>query len=97
MTNYNDGKWHFYQGNSNPVHSKSKIDIKCVNYMGEIVECTRHAGVHVWSTPTLFRVVKEYKEPREFWLCEGKVFYDRDSAYRSCSSAGYIRVREVED
>lgn len=71
MTNYNDGKWHGHNGGECPVHPKTVVDAIWLN---DGVP-TRYKGVSVdidWEynpNPLIaFRVIKEYKEPREFWV-----------------------------
>jgi hypothetical protein len=86
MTNYNNGKWHGWNGGERPVHRKSKVDLLYGN--GQFRRA-RSAGLYVWNEPLLFRVVKEHKEPREFWI-------DPTTMEAFSEAADYfIRVREV--
>lgn len=68
MTNYNDGKWHGWNGLSDtcPVHEGSLVDVV---YEGTICKGEK-AGDWAWGDEFIgaFRVVKEYKEPREWWV-----------------------------
>ena len=76
MTNYNDGKWHTWGGEGMKpasVHSKSVIDYVWFDEFDENELCGitngRKASDNVaWSQVVKFRVVKEHKEPREFWF-----------------------------
>lgn len=95
MTNYNDGKWHGWNCGECPVHPDTVVD--AVFEHGTPV--TNEARKLRWGKDTsgldvdivAFRVVKEHKEPREFW-----VDIDRCIAVPSFH-AGFIHVREVID
>ena len=82
MTNYNDGNWHGWNGGGCPVHPETLVQAiwRGASPDGEIRGVTRKAGAFYnacWigkpesplSTIEWFRVVKEHREPREFWLC----------------------------
>lgn len=83
MTNYNDGKWHGWNGGECPVHPRSVVQIQLADETrlqveAEMTDCLTGAGNHLWdhSYPIgandiiAFRVVKEYHEPREVWVNE---------------------------
>lgn len=86
---YNDGKWHGWNGGERPVHPETVVDCLC-----DESEAMYHgllAGDVDWSTGGAFRVIKEHKAPREFWI---------DPTTGSISTApvsGYIHVKEVCD
>lgn len=70
MTDYNDGKWHIRQGEEMPVHAKTWINYLTVRGMGG-----SSAGQLDWTggdnddeVIIAFRVVREFREPREVWL-----------------------------
>lgn len=69
MTNYNDGKWHGWNGGECPVHPKSEVEAVWHDPNFGSVGIRKglaHGGA--WYNQILkFRVIKEYKEPREFW------------------------------
>ena len=65
MTNYNDGKWHAWNGGECPVHPETLVDVTYTCGAGMFDEDAE--GVS-WTYPLLFRVTKEYRGPREFWL-----------------------------
>lgn len=78
MTNYNDGKWHGWNGGECPVHPETEIE-------GIYTESTLYKGVikgladaFSWGRGeydlglVAFRVVKEHREPREFWIMTEK-------------------------
>lgn len=98
MTNYNDGKIHGWSGGECPVHPKSEVEI---SYGWRWILEVRAENVG-WSRPQpcLFRVTKEYKEPREFWVSDNDGY-----AHKSLENVlkdhltekhGYIHVREVK-
>lgn len=72
MTDYNDGKWHRYHGWNCPVHLKSQVQTFFI-YNGGDPQFSGdepiNASLQVWENVIAFRVVKEYREPREFWIC----------------------------
>ena len=72
MTDYNDGNWHGWNGGECPVHPKSVVEYITAtdgeSTYGE-VEARRLSWVDDedgWIV-VAFRVVKEYREPRECW------------------------------
>lgn len=105
MTDYNDGNWHGWNGGECPVHPKSIIQaVRGTDGDADVV--TWEAGNFQASnwiddgrsySVIAFRVVKEYREPREFWL------YRDSAAERFGVSLGkptafwgeVIHVREV--
>lgn len=89
MTNYNDGKWHGWNGGECPVHTETVVE--CVYYGGGPV-VKEHASYFSWVAIIAFRVIKEYKEPREFWIQGGKVYEDVPP---TCYRSETIHVREV--
>jgi len=102
MTNYNDGNWHGWDGGECPVHPKSQCDII------EPVDDTQNddpnvsngnASAYTWSSPCLFRVVKEYRESREWWIAgRHEVAFpsarEAKTAFPGCTP---IHVREVKE
>lgn len=82
MTNYNDGKWHGWNGGECPVHMRSivetvwrfkKGDIRSGKDIG-MAGNTAFLGSE-YGDLIAFRVVKEYREPRECWAV-GKHMHD---------------------
>ena len=78
MTNsYNDGKWHGWNGGECPVHPETIVDYLWVyKHKGEtqsnlvtnqLAGCLLFEG-NEHGDLVAFRVVKEYKEPREWWI-----------------------------
>lgn len=97
MTNYNDGKWHGWNGGKCPVHPESIV--VCAFTQGSPLK--RKAYEFSWDLDTTgldvdiiaFRVVKEHKEPREFYA----VYSLTDYAWTEVSSGfpGSVLFREV--
>ena len=76
--NYNDGNWHAWEGGKCPVHPQSIIEViwSTRGQDGVIHGVTRQA-VNFQPTNWMagpvtciqwFRVAKEYREPRRFWV-----------------------------
>lgn len=98
MTNYNDGKWHPWSGGECPVHPESEVDVM-FSYGTKHLE--KVASKWDWSSEpgfpiVAFRVTKEHKEPREFWLYrdDGYDFQVKECPVRSHWDE-VIHVREV--
>jgi len=99
MTDYNDGEWHGWNGGDCPVHKKSKVE--CV-YTDNQRSITRQAIAFVWSAtslyrPVAFRVIKEHREPREWWLTGGCGFdvWSTEEDAIAADHGPLIHVREV--
>lgn len=95
--NYNDGKWHGWNGGECPVHPETMI-LGCfedgVDYSAN---GSMPAGSYDWECDDdcaiiAFRVTKEHKEPREFWAVqdEDDVWIEVDCTYKHA-----IKFREV--
>ena len=105
MTDYNDGKWHGWNGGECPVHPSTFIEAIWDDGSRAHI-CAEEITWETGDTePCAFRVVKPYREPREFWL---NVYDGRPGAVacRSREEAealglggarSVIRVREVLD
>lgn len=72
MTDYNDGKWHGWNGGECPVDPDSEcefIDPVDDTQNDEPIVSFASARMHDWDCPVLFRVTKPAPpKPREFWL-----------------------------
>ena len=80
---YNDGDWHGWAGGECPVHPESDVVVRYSQgpyHLGK-------ASVVMWHSALLFRVTKEHKEPRDFWI-KGGVAY-------GAFVKGAVQVREV--
>lgn len=84
MTDYNDGKWHGWNGGYSgecPIHPESRIEVVFRNMRGEMMHSPdRAAGEHNWeackpSQTFAFRVTKEHRKPRESWMDAGGCFW----------------------
>jgi len=79
MTDYNDGLWHGWNGGERPVHPKTLVDAIFIREDGTIfrnspiASAGATAGSWNWNATAkegpliAFRVVKPYREPREWW------------------------------
>lgn len=117
MTNYNDGQWHDWgrPGSKNragcpeKIHPKSLLDVLWVDSCGTpLYEQDVRAECVIFSFVVTFRVVKEYREPREWWLTISRWEGSTTIHNNQCSAADYneykhkgegeiIHVREVID
>ena len=98
MTNYNDGKWHGWNGGECPVHPESVV--KCAYTDRNSI--TDMAKIFPWSgglfsdgstdRPAAFRVVKEHRPPRRCWTLGPHKFDTSDEAmnFRDGVTKGYI-------
>lgn len=96
MTDYNDGKWHGWNGGECPVHPESIIWVVPVkgdkNFTPEM-----QAKQAIWQDYNhirALRVVKPYREPREGYIASTIFASAREAkiAYPGCNP---IKVREV--
>lgn len=104
MTNYNDGNWHGWNGGECPVDYRSIVEgmYLCDGKPAPESPITDLAGHFDWNYEAenkliAFRVVKEYHEPREFWLYRDSAA-ERFGVSRSKPTAFWgevIHVREV--
>ena len=97
MPDYNDGNWHGWNGGECPVHPKSMVEF--VNT--HAVTDKRKAELITFDDPLLFRVVKEHREPREWWIVDTKsgpwafnTAREAKAAYPGCTP---IHVKEVTE
>lgn len=101
MTNYNDGKWWGWNGGDCPVHPNTVVDVVYLDD-GEAIKDEAIAKYFDFKDrkylPIIaFRVVKEHREPREFWVCDGNIWFGQESAKKWSGKTGceIIHVREV--
>ena len=92
MVNYNDGKWHGWNGGECPVHPETVVEVQYNRRE------THTAKKFVWSHSlsnadiVAFRVIKEHREPREWWLQR----LDSGELVAGITEVnGAIKVREV--
>lgn len=105
--NYNDGKWHGWNGEDMmpaSLHDKSIIEyVWHDERTNETGKTQRQAGWDntderpAWSNVIKFRVIKEHRDPREWWVVKehGKlpVVWGHDPKYHA--GIEVIHVREV--
>lgn len=110
MTNYNDGQWYGWNGGECPVHPETMVQAVLYDktYADRPLDLYRNSERHVPAKELIgcwqhraglrhviaFRVVKEHKEPREFWLCDDEVFGSRVMA-ENWGGGEIIHVKEV--
>lgn len=101
MTNYNDGQWHGWNGGECPVHPKTEVEavVRPAPAGGDEYKpaIPSIAGRIHWGADTLypiiaFRVTKEHREPREWWINEKHQTFHKYKHDDEC-----IHVREVLD
>lgn len=94
MTDYNDEKWHGWNGGECPVHPKSVVEAVWMSG-GPFRSEQRKAGDFRWDAPVskivAFRVVKEYRVPREWWINTDSSIARKYDPH----AAGWVHVREV--
>ena len=102
MINYNDGNWHGWNGGECPVHPKSMVE--ATGYEGARKSTTAFSnytsGLFPWDNfRGAFRVVKEYREPREFWIVGQMLlaFPSAREAKTALPGCTPIHVREVTE
>lgn len=99
MTNYNDGKWHGWNGGKCPVHPETVVEVAQHGDDLDLGKSVEFIWSHIEGDPyniIAFRVTKEHKEPREFWVCGFEAFESLPEAECNCGNAAdIIHVREV--
>jgi hypothetical protein len=109
MTNTNEtqvGKWIGWNGGECPVHPKTVVEVIGYGCYGQSFRHEDMVSVTLdWSRDedgsiAAYRIIKEYKEPREFWLARYQAFREKENAERELKRYGgdvndIIHVREV--
>lgn len=90
MTDYNDGKWHGWNGGKCPVHPMSVVEI-LEPVVGRFEGPA--SNIHWKHLKGAFRVIKQHREPREVWMSRGY----SDGFWIQCKQHEYgaILFREV--
>ena len=104
MTNYNDGKWHVWNGGECPVHPEVITDVQIRGQTREEAEAECGVDAYpadLWSWYHLgqdsdivaFRVIENAdKEPREVWLVQDE---NKDWFEAEINTPNSILFREV--
>jgi hypothetical protein len=97
--NYNDGSWHRWSGDAEcPVHENTLVEVTYIDSDGDPDEVEMSAGQWMWNSTIeiilAFRVIKEYVEPREFWIQRIDTGNGRIRDYNP-GGGSFIHVREV--
>lgn len=104
MTEYKENVWHGWNGGDCPVHRQSEVEAIWQNPDRTFIPLAVNgrAGSLRWArggcgSIVAFRVVKEYREPREYWMLPTaeSTMDDSEASRGIYEQAGYIRVREV--
>jgi hypothetical protein len=79
MTKYNDGNWHRWNGPKHVrpegLHPETIIEqVWHDEHSKKSGIATATVGSRAWGQTLKFRVVKEHKEPREYWVFGGPAF-----------------------
>lgn len=101
MTDYNDGKWHGWNGGACPVHPQSVVNVVWADDRNPNPPTQYPARAIAWNSkigdaPVAFRVVAEYREPREWWICGNYVYASAREAKTASPGSAPIHVREVQ-
>lgn len=96
MTNYNDGKWHGWNGGACPVHPETVVEVQFdtdrdVEKAKNLEWQHQHEGTY--SDIIAFRIIKEYKEPMEVWMKWSECLKDWMPCNRT--HEGAVLFREV--
>lgn len=102
MTEYKENVWYGWNGGECPVHHETEVEyIYLDDSIGPCL-CQDKAGHFIWNgddpMPLIaFRVVKEYKEPREFFIVGSLAIVSEEYAKVCMDNTGIkgIKVREV--
>lgn len=102
MTDYNDEKWHGWNGGECPVHPMSLVEAVWHDPHNAAAGMTgpRPAGDQevgpslAWAHVVKFRVVKQHREPREWWLGGNEFFRSKLEAENN-GWINTVHVREV--
>ena len=101
MTNYNDGNWHIWHGGECPVHPKSMVEAIWHDANQETTGIRKGLALGgAWRGQIVkFRVVKEYREPREWWIAGRNelAFPSAREAKTAFPGCDPIHVREVTE
>lgn len=102
MTDYNDGKWHGWDGGECPVHPKTLVQAADYNGISPII----YADDLNWEPITenkiaAFRVVKKFEEPKVVWVNEYKDYVfahtsEKEARDTAASNALRVAVKYVE-
>ena len=109
MTDYNSGDWYGWNGGECPVHPETLVDTILMNGSKVRRRAIYAAGNQNWIREpsefdiVAFRVVEEYKGPREVYLSEWRQYNllngkaEEKNVWSECSpdTPGAVLFREV--
>ena len=106
MTDYNDGKWHGWNGGECPVHPESVVEWvlrseltrwRLVSVEGVFAKTLKWQAGSDDDLIVAFRVIRPYAEPRELWMDEDGCVWDSKDEAMAYSPSGKPRLfREVK-
>lgn len=106
MTNYNVGEWHGFNGGECPVHPGTIVHVVWADDRNpesprEYVASQINWDSQIGDAPCAFRVVKEHREPREWWVNEyegalSPLYRSKEKADRDAAS-GRVRCTHVRE
>ena len=92
MEDYNDGKWHLWNGGECPVHPKSEVEAvwhdpnrNNAGMSGPRPAVETNGLRLAWSHVVKFRVVKEHREPKVWWRVGLHLHETKEEAQRFLS------------
>lgn len=106
MSEYKEGIWYGWNGGKCPVHPMSSVQVVWLRKGGSICQYSPVDRADKWcwvgnecGKIIAFRIVKEHKEPREFWISgnDGIALTTLEAAEWDYEAYGkpFIHVREV--
>lgn len=100
MTEYKEGVWYGWNGGECPVHPETIVTVKWSCNGVETSPTPARCFETNWQNSSIcaFRVVKEHREPREWWIVPGAYHVPFSGEnYGTKPNVGAVRVREVLD
>lgn len=105
MENINDGKWHVHNDTENPLHEKTVVKVIFDDGLASPSVTEQPSGLYHWgvdNTIICFRVIVEFKVPKEFWVTQAGGYLqvyknkgDAEDYKQSNPSAVITPVREA--
>lgn len=98
---YKVGKWYGWNGGECPVHPKTQVEVVFVDGLAEYDGDNNVASFWEWDSkfePIIaFKILEEYKEPREFWVAFDKDGYKSIWDEEPTGWKNRIKVREIDE
>ena len=100
MTEYKEGVWYGWNGGECPVHPNTEVVVKWSSNGVETETLPARIFDYIWGGRSIaaFKIVRENREPREWWIIPGTVHTPFSAIYYGTKpQVGAVRVREVLD